>query len=237
MNLTLQLYLGLIFILITFILGIGALVFIYFQLLKKCYFLERQIIEKEEAVNKQTIEILEKAQEEYGKTISEATQRAKEIVQKANQVKKLTEKSLVEALEELDIEQQALIEKTSQDILKKYRLKVNEAKIDTINQHNNVSNTLARYSQNTVDDYKTVFKKETVASQKSLEKRFDEEYKLLEEKLKAYEAEKLKVLDLKIIGVINDVVKTTIGKVISAEDHKDLIIQALENAKQKGRLS
>jgi hypothetical protein len=55
----------------------------------------------------------------------------------------------------------------------------------------------------------------------------------MEEELAVYKAERMKKVDEKIFEILRDVAAKAIGKALSLEDHEDIVVKALEDAKKE----
>lgn len=66
-----------------------------------------------------------------------------------------------------------------------------------------------------------------------LKQRADEDYSKVKQELEEYKKERLKEIDENIYELLLSVSKETIGKTLSLEDHQELIIKALEDAKKE----
>jgi hypothetical protein len=58
----------------------------------------------------------------------------------------------------------------------------------------------------------------------------------MEKELEVYKAERLKKVDEKIFEILKDASTKAIGKSLSLEDHEDVVIKALEDAKRENVL-
>lgn len=232
MNLIQQLYIGLALILIALLFAVFALIIVYSKLLKKYAQLKQQKLATEEAIKRETEARLGRANQAYAEKLKEATTRAKEIVSKAMQEKEHTETSLLEALDELDKEQQRIISGTTNKTPEDNQM----TQSGTIKLQNSISKDIEEYSKTEIDNYKKAVKEETEKSQKTILENFNQEQKTLEETLESYKQTHLKQIDENIIRIIHDVSKETLGKIISTKEHEKLILQALENAKKEKQL-
>jgi hypothetical protein len=61
-------------------------------------------------------------------------------------------------------------------------------------------------------------------------------YKKMEDEVEAYKVERLKKVDERIFDLLKDASVKAIGKLLSPEDHEDVVIKALEDAKRENVL-
>ncbi|KKU50993.1 MAG: hypothetical protein UX73_C0010G0020 [candidate division WWE3 bacterium GW2011_GWC1_47_10] len=85
-----------------------------------------------------------------------------------------------------------------------------------------------------VEEFKTKLETETLKSQKIVEDKINAKYSQIETSLGVYKREKLKEIDEKVYDVLAEATKDILGKSLSVEEHRDLVVAALERAKIYG---
>lgn len=83
-------------------------------------------------------------------------------------------------------------------------------------------------------NFKDILEKETLVSQKIVEEKIEQEYATVQKELSVYKSEKLKEIDESIYKFLANVSKLVFGKVLSLEEHQELVMKALEEAKKEG---
>ncbi len=184
----------------------------------------------EEEKNKTVLDEIEK---DYSKIIESANKKGKEIITKAFSVKKDSEEELKNALEEFDKYQKEILEKTSTDIIAKYKLKPNN---NNINTSINVSEDIEEYRENDIDPFKRIIKEETIVSQAIIEEKAKNEYERIESELNEYKNEKLNEIDENIYQLVKKIVSIAIKNSISIKDNEKMVMEALEKEKMKGEI-
>lgn len=204
----------------------------YRNLFKKYTSLLKQMHEEkiEEEKNKTVLDEIEK---DYSKIIESANKKGKEIITKAFSVKKDSEEELKNALEEFDKYQKEILEKTSTDIIAKYKLKPNN---NNINTSINVSEDIEEYRENDIDPFKRIIKEETIVSQAIIEEKAKNEYERIESELNEYKNEKLNEIDENIYQLVKKIVSIAIKNSISIKDNEKMVMEALEKEKMKGEI-
>ena len=235
MNIT-QVYLSSTILLIVLSGIIIGLLVAYAKLFGEFEKLSKKEIAEEKKLDDKTSKILEKAQSEYAQVIAEANKKAREILKSAVTVKKGSDKKLEKALEEFEKSQEEAITQAAKQVLNRYKIKMDEVSSKDINTIGNISKDIEKYTSAQVQDYKNIIEEETFASQKALGKKIDEEYKQTENELNDYKRNKLKAIDENIYRIVQETVKLTLEMSLTAKDGEDLVIEALEKAKQEGKL-
>lgn len=85
-----------------------------------------------------------------------------------------------------------------------------------------------------LDEFRKALEKETVASEKAVQEKLDQDYEKVRQKLTAYESEKMKQMDERINSVLADVAKEVFGTAIDLSTSEDMVMAALERAKAEG---
>ena len=224
---------------ITFTLGllVIALLAAYFELLRRNSFLEKKELGIEAERNKKMLEVIEKAGQDYLTIITNANKKARAIIKNAVSIKKSSEGELEKTLEDFEREQEALLQKTAEDLFEKYKIKLNEGNDKDIKILNIASKDIEKYSEKQVAEYKEIIEKETATSQKLLEQKTADEYKKIEEELKAFRQEKLKNIEENLHRIVKEVTETAIGKGLTLDDRENLVMEALEEAKKSGKFN
>ena len=75
--------------------------------------------------------------------------------------------------------------------------------------------------------------RETIESQKLMNKKINEEYEKVKADLEQYRKEKLDLIDASINQIILKVVQDVLGEAIPLSKHEELVIEALEKAKRE----
>lgn len=230
-----NLFLGFEIIFLCLGLFLAALLVICFKLWKRNTFLEKKELKIEAERNKKMLEVIQKAGQDYLVIITNANKKAKEIVRNALSIKKSSEKDLEKTLEEFEKEQEALIQKTSEDLFEKYNIKVDDNQ--DIKVSSNISKDIETYSDIQISEYKEIIEKETLESQKIIEQKTADEYQKIEEELNTFKKEKMKNIEENLHRIIKEVTEAAIGKSLNLEDKEDLIKKALEEAKKSGKFN
>ncbi len=97
----------------------------------------------------------------------------------------------------------------------------------------NISKDIESDALKEISEFKQAMELETIQSQRVVAEKIQDEYHRVQAELDQAKKEKLAQLDIKIKEIIAEVVKQVAGKTISIEDHEQLVIKALEEAKKQ----
>ncbi|MEK7559500.1 MAG: hypothetical protein AAB521_04300 [Patescibacteria group bacterium] len=208
-----------------------ALSISYYHVLKKMMLREQRYDELFKGMDEKAVDLLENARKKSADIIEEATQKAQQIITGGQSLNNNSRKMLDEALETLIKQQTSYFEKASQDFLQEYKKELNFLRENTVEIAKNASKAIEADTLKEVDDYEKVIQQETIGSQKIVEKKIEEEYAKTQKEVSAYKVEMLKKIDEEIYAILESVSKEAIGKSIPLAQHEQLIIDALEKAK------
>lgn len=206
-------------------LALIALVFYYGKTIHKIHSLRREEEHLKGQMHKKADEIIE-----------EARQKANKIVREAEFVEDKEKLAFNESLNASSINQIKDFEKVSQDFLKTYRNELDLIKSQTIQVLKNISKDIEKHTLFEIKDFMEILKKETFASQKIVEQKIEKDYSEAKGAIEAYKAEKLKIIDNDIYKILQTVSAVVLGKTLSLQDHENLIIDALNQAKKEKAL-
>jgi F0F1-type ATP synthase membrane subunit b/b' len=163
---------------------------------------------KKQSVNKEAIE-------------SEARKRAEEIVSMAqDQALRLMEKAKLETGEK----ETAL----ARELHKLTEGQVGEYKLSL----QNISKDIQEETLREFGKFKETLAAETIKTQESIQKRIEVEYEKMLRELSEARDKRYKDLEVEVVAAVREISKKVFGRAMSAEDHEQLIIQALEEAKK-----
>ena len=88
-------------------------------------------------------------------------------------------------------------------------------------------------AESEMDEFESVLEKETVGGQQVVTTKIEAEYQEARKRVSEFEAEKMKQVEEAALRVMGEVLKKATGKVLSLEQHKDLIRGAVEEARRE----
>ncbi len=164
--------------------------------------------------------------------LQDARNKGIKIISEANVSQDLLKKAFEEELKKVSLDQGKEIKTISEELLKVYQKELTDLKQNNIKIISNISKDIESSTRAELEDFKEILKKETFASQKIVEGKIEQDYQIVEKKLQAYEAERIKKIEDHIYNIIQNVSKEVLGKTLSLQEHEQLVIDALEKAKR-----
>ena len=166
--------------------------------------------------------------------LEEARNKALKIVENANLFDDSTKKLFDQELKRIAESQVKTLEKLSYDFLNVYQKELTELKENNIKMMINISKDIENSVIAELKDFREILKKETFESQKIVEGKIEEDYKIVEKEIVDYKTERIKKVEDEIYNIIQNVSKVVLGKTLSLEEHEQLVMDALNKAKQEG---
>lgn len=193
-------------------------------------------IRKDEAMKRErayqdALAVLDDAKKQSFSIISSANSRATEILSAADLLGDDAKATLANEVLRIREKQSAFLEETSSSLLEAYRHAIEHEKAENIRTLQDVSSTLKKELVSEIEEFKETLAQETISSQEMVREKVRSEYSEIEEDLKSYKEEQLKKIDAGIYTILAQVSKDVLGKALSLQDHQDLVMKSLEDAK------
>jgi len=207
---------------IVFSITLVVLITSYLKVLKNYNLLLRLEERLKHHDHKKEIEILENAR-----------QKAAKIIGDARIVEDKTKSEFHNQLKTVSLNEVRDFEKAANDLLDVYKQELENLKTNTIKMASNITKDIESNTISELKDFKEILKKETYASQKIVEEKIEHDYSQTKKEIEAYKQERLKKVDEEIYNILQNVSILVLGKAISLEDHEQIVIDALNKAKEE----
>lgn len=169
--------------------------------------------------------------------IQDASLRAQQILGETQFVDDKSKAAFEKKLTQVFDDQVASLSNISQELVDSYREAIAKLASEESIALKDVSESIKEAGLAEIGEFKTVLEKETVASQKIVEQKVEEDYARVRNAMKTYQQEMLQKLDARIYDVIQLVTKRVLGRAIDLKNHEELVGLALDEAKRQGGLS
>jgi len=221
------------FVIALFVLSVAlaSLALSYSQIIKRLNSQKNELENLTNRIYEKEAEVLRDARVKAESIINEAIEKAKEIIAGSNLITTESKKALDEAFETLLKHQTSYFEKASQDFLQEYKNELQALKEKNIEILKNTSKEIEEDTAKEIQDFDNILEKETVLSQKIIEEKIEKDYSKVQKEVEEYKNEMLNKVDAQILKLLQTVSKKVIGKSLSLQEHEQLIISALEQAK------
>jgi len=194
---------------------------------------ERDFQKQQERVNHDAHIILELAQKKANGMIEEATLAAKHLIIDAEYVRNDLAKHIEQSIETVGTSAVELFKKDSKDIDEQYKHVFAQLKKEYTQQTQEALTSLQKLAVAELDTFSKNLKKETLNSQVFIGARINEEFETKQKEIESYKSQRMKQVDQTINALIAKVAEEVLGKVIPIDEHEQLVLEALENAKKE----
>lgn len=218
-----------------FVLGIALVVLIlgYEKVLHSLHLAEEAKRDLSKDFYSKRENILEDARRKALSIIEEANLASAHMLSQTHDFHTKSEQVLKNQVDTLLKQQNDILEKNSLELLKQYGLALENLEQKNINLFQKVSQDVERDAGAELKNFKEVLEKETFTAQKIVGQKIEEQYKKVEEELVVYRTERLKHIDESIYKILMDVSKMVLSKTLRVEDHEQLVLDALDQAKKQ----
>jgi len=211
-------------IILTALMGIvlGWVAISYRKLIEKYDKIRTSAQEAEKALEQQRARVLEEAKVQAKQIVTEAQTRSGQLISEAASFGNQTKELLGSELNKLQAVE-----------LGYYQKALEETKLQAQASLGGISKDVRQEVVRQIDAVRIGLTGEIQKAQLETRQMLSASYKKMEDEIEAYKAERLKRVDETIFEILKDVSAKAIGKTLSLEDHEDVVVKALEDAKKE----
>lgn len=180
-----------------------------------------------------TDHILDEAHNRAMIILDEANKKASEILSQATAFDQTSKTQLKEKMTEAAVKHSDELMKASQELLLLYKDALHQMQKTDTDISLNISKNVEQTANQELSKFSTLLAKETIESEKIVQKKLQDEYAKLEEQLKAYKESRVKEIDNEILQIVQTVTETILQKQLSVTDQQQLVYEALQEAKSQ----
>ena len=167
-------------------------------------------------------ELVDSARRKSLKLVQEANSKAQVILAQAGDISEESKTNIDRALQELATKQEDILNQTS--------IELKDIGLHTIE---NAAKEIEKGVLAEVSQFEDIVHKETVESEKLVEEKVNKDYQKVKEEIQKYRDEEMAKTDQSVFNVLKDVSTQVLGHALSMEEHRDLVLDALEEAKKR----
>jgi len=191
----------------------------------------RARLEKNKAY-RESVRVLDKAKESSINILKSSTKQASKTMREAQLLSDETKKLLDSSLDTLTSKQKKEISEATKVLIEKNKELIEKSQDESSRDMRNLTRRLEEELLSEIEAFKNNLHQEVIESEHIVEERVHSEYEALKGELARFKKQRLASIDREIAEIVERVGKEVLGKSISTRDHEDLIIKALEQAKQ-----
>jgi len=211
-------------IILTALMGIvlGWVAISYRKLIEKYDKIRTSAQEAEKGLEGQRAKVLEEANLQARQIITEAQTRSGKLLSEAASFGDQTKQLLADELQKVQAVELGYYQKALED-----------TKVQAQASLGGVSKDVKQEVVRQIDAVRTSLTGEIQKAQVETRQMLAASYKKMEDEIQVYKVERLKRVDEKIFEILKDASAKAIGKSLSLEDHEDVVVKALEDAKRE----
>ncbi len=199
------------------LIGATLLYFLY------AYYKESKIIDTEEETLSAYQRIIHQAHQQARDIIKQASVQAKGLLNDTQFIKS-------HASKEFDRD----IAKESAAVVQSYQDALEQVTQEAVATMKNATDSIGQVGTTEVNAFRETLRKELVVHRDVLDKLVAEEFAKARGEVDAYKKGQMDKVDKAVSKVVVTIVEKVLGKMINTQDHEDLVLQALEQAKKDG---
>lgn len=188
---------------------------------------KREQYEKAEA-------LIGQARQESLRIIEEGNKKASEILQKTEAIKQETEKHFADVLEEVSKKETERIVQISGELIAAYRQMLEGTKQQYTAAAAATAQEMAGDAQKSLGAFQEFLKDQTSRYQGALKQQVQEGFLNAQKEINDYRRDSLRKVEEAIYRILSTVSKAVFGKALSMEEHQELVIRSLDEAKKQG---
>jgi len=206
-------------LIIAFFVLIGAtlLYFLY------AYYKETKIIDTEEETLSAYQRIMRQAHQQARDIIKQASTQAKNMLSDTQFIKS-------HASKELDRD----LAKESAAVVQSFQEALEQVTQEAVATMKNATDSIGQVGSTQVNTFRETLRQELVVHKDTLDKLVADEFAKARSEVDGYKKEQIDKVDKAVSKVVVTIVEQVLGKMINVQDHEDLVVQALEQAKKDG---
>lgn len=154
-------------------------------------------------------------------------------IRASENLKAQMEKAVKEGLEQNQSDTKKMLQSATEDIISAYQEQFSSLSKDIEEAGLAAHRELLDSTKQKIAELAAGIQNEISAVRESAQAQVNQELADSQEKIRAYEAQKIKDLDTKVYQILSQVAKKTIGRAIDLSTHEELVMEALERAKKE----
>ncbi|MBI2443511.1 MAG: hypothetical protein HYV40_06450 [Candidatus Levybacteria bacterium] len=203
----------------------------YNHLIRKIEQAEEEKIHLHDSINAKASEMLQSAHEQNLKIIEDANKEAADILASAQVSKTEATTLLKEKIDQIVELQKKTTDSMNQQFAKNYQLALQKLQGEDIKSFEKISKDVENTVSTEMQEFTKTLKNETMDAHAIMQERIESEYAKVEEDIEKYKEEELNKIHDAVYPLLKNVISLVIGRSLSVQDHEELIIQAIQQAK------
>jgi len=195
----------------------------YFWLIRKYLSLEHEKVQNQAQISAQSQKLIQDAQASATQIVKDATIKAEAIIKGAQDISTNQQQVIAQALET-----------QSQKYIAVYQQSLKSIEGQILTAVKGAPEDIKKGIQAQIDLVGQELAKELAGTQNQFRVAMDTAYKNMQADLENYKKAKMAKVDESIMDAVEEIAKEVVARSIPVEDHEELILKSLEQAKKEG---
>lgn len=187
-----------------------------------------------QAARRQAEAVISRARDEASRITQHAAKQSAEIITHANDAIAGARGEISEAIRATIAYQTAEVTHESQDLLKGYKEMTGGMKKEYADTLQKASKAIIDEAHDVISEFQKFFKEKTEHYESVVDEHIREWHVDAKREINDYKRDATQKIDESIFRVLQMVTKDVLGRTLNAEEHRELIVRALEEAKKEG---
>ena len=188
--------------------------------------------EKEDA-HKKSEALIEEARRESLHIVFEANKKAEEILRQTQALKDSIDADLSKEIREFSHKERERVIEISDQLIEAYRKMIESTKQEYGAAVVHTAKEMSDDVQKSLKEFEQYLKDQTTRYQGTLKEQVQQGFMSAQKEISDYKRESLRKVEDALYRILNLVTKSVLGKALNLEDQQDLVIHALNEAKQQ----
>jgi hypothetical protein len=211
--------------------SIIALSFYYSNLVTKLVHAQKENLYLRFHIQEKGLAKINDAKDRSMKIIADASLQAQDLIKHAEVLKNDSNENTKQELQSLTGQQKDLLLKASNDLRAEFEEVLKHLQVDDIDILKSITKDIENIALEEVKTFEGQLKQQTIGQQEIVDQKIEEALDNSKNEIETYKKKKMAEIDQQIYTVLQNVTKDIIGKRLTFEDHKELIMQAIVKAK------
>ena len=176
---------------------------------------------------------VESARKESLHIVNEANKKAEELLRQTQVVKEQIETGLAQEIRQFSEKERVRVGQVSTQLIEAYRAMVESTRQENGAAVADTAKEMANIAQKSLKEFEQYLKDQTTRYEGTLKEQVQLGFMSAQKDISDYKRESLRKVEDVIYRILNLVAKSVLGHALSLEDQQDLVIHALNEAKQQ----
>lgn len=205
--------------------------FYYTNLVAKFNQLQKQNLYLKFHLQDKSLSKLNTTKEKALKILADASEQAANILKQADVLKSEMGEEAKQDLSELTNKQKEALLKATEELKSGFSELLKQIEEEDINLFKSVTKDIENITSTEVRGFEKRLHDETIGQQNTIDQKVKEAFERANQEIETYKKEKMEAVDKQVFSLLQQVAKDVLGKRLTNEDHRQLIMDALKRAK------